>query len=139
MPVGMYTLCSWSIYILKRKRNATRSKAVVSSFSSKNSASDNVIAKYRYLPCIQHQNQTAVTYDWQAATRNVRQPPFLKSQSSKIVPILRKNVLNQYRFLKAKWLTKLNQVLLCFCQRSSCQNDVFIFFCLIGHFYPNEY
>ena len=56
---------------------------VVPSFSSKNSASDNDIAKYRYLPCIQHQNQTAVTYGWQAATRNVRQPPFLKSQSLK--------------------------------------------------------
>ena len=57
---------------------------------------------YRYLPCIQHQNQTAVTYGWRAATRNVRQSPLLKSQSSKIVTILRKNVLNQYRFLKAK-------------------------------------
>ena len=90
------------VYILKRKRNATLSKTVVSFFSSTHSASDNVIAKYRYLPCIQHQNQTAVTYGWRAATRNVRQPPFLKSQSSKIVPILRKNVLNQYRFLKAK-------------------------------------
>ena len=56
-------------------------KTVVSSFSFKNSASDNVIAKYRYSPCLQHQNQTAVTYGWQAATRNVRQPPFLKSQS----------------------------------------------------------
>ena len=79
-----------SSHILKRKRNATLSKTVVSSFSSKHSASDNVIAKYRYLPCIQHQNQTAVTYGWQTATKNVRQPPFLKSQSSKIVPILRK-------------------------------------------------
>ena len=79
-------------YILKRKRNATLSKTVVSSFSSQNSASDNVIAKYRYLPCIHYQNQTAVTYGWRAATRNVRQPPFLKSQSSKIVPILGKNV-----------------------------------------------
>ena len=68
----------------------------------KNSASDNEIAKYRYLPRMQQQNQTALTYGWRAATRNVRQPPFLKSQSSKIVPILRKNVLNQYRFLKAK-------------------------------------
>ena len=75
---------------------------VVPSFSSKKSASDNEIAKNRYLPCIQHQSRTAVTYGWRAATRNVRQPPFLKSQSSKIVPILRKNVLNQYRFLKAK-------------------------------------
>ena len=50
-------------------------------FHQRNSASDNEIAKYRYLPCIQHQNQTAVTSGWQAATRNVRQPPFLKSQS----------------------------------------------------------
>ena len=32
-------------HILKRKRNATLSKTVVSSFSLKNSASDNVIAK----------------------------------------------------------------------------------------------
>ena len=72
------------------------------SFSSKNSACDNENAKYRYLPCIQHQHQAAVTYGWRAATRNVRQPPFLKSQNSKNVPMLRKNVLNQYRFLKAK-------------------------------------
>ena len=86
------------VNILKRKRNATLSKMVVPSFSSKNSDSDNEIAKNRYLPCIQHQNQTAVIYGWQAATRNVRQPPFSKSQSSKIVPILRKDVLNQYRF-----------------------------------------
>ena len=93
---------SASLYILKRKRNATLSKARVSSFLSNNSASDNLIAKYRYLPCIQHQTQTAVTYGWRAATRNVRQPSFLKSQHSKIVPILRKNVLNQYRFSKAK-------------------------------------
>ena len=38
--------------ILKRKRNATLSKMVVLSFSSKNSASDYEIAKYSYLPCI---------------------------------------------------------------------------------------
>ena len=75
------------IYILKRKRNATLSKMVVSYFLSKNSDSDNKIVQTRYLPFIQHQNQTAVTYSWRAATRNVRQPPFLKSQSSKIVPI----------------------------------------------------
>ena len=76
---------------------------VVPSFSYKNSASDNEIAKYRYLPCIQHKNQTTVTYGWRSATRNVGRPPIFKSQSSKIVPILRKkNVLNQYRFLKAK-------------------------------------
>ena len=75
----------------------------VPSFSSKNSASDNEIAKNRHLPCKQHQNQTDVTYGWGAATKNVRQPPFLKSQSSKIVPILqKKNVLNQYWFWKAK-------------------------------------
>ena len=89
-------------YILKRKRYATLSKMVVPSFSSKNSASHNEIAKYRYLPGIQHQNQSAVTYSWRDATINVRQHPFLKSQSSKSVPILRKNVLNQYRVLKAK-------------------------------------
>ena len=89
--------------ILKRKRNATLSRIAVPSLSSNNSASDNEIAKYRYLPCIQHQNQTVVTYGWRAATRNVCQPPFLKSQSSNFVPICRKkNVLNQYRVLKAK-------------------------------------
>ena len=76
--------------ILKRKRNATLSKTVVSSFSSKKLASDNVIAKYRYLPCKQHHNQTAVSYGLRAAMRSVRQPSFLKSHSSKIVPILRK-------------------------------------------------
>ena len=60
----------YSLYIiLKSKRNATLSKAVVSSFSSKNSASNNVIDKNRYLPCIQNQNQTAVTYGWRAATK----------------------------------------------------------------------
>ena len=68
-------------FILKRKRNATLSKTVVLFFSSKNSASDNEIAMYRYLPCLQHQNQTAVTYGWRAATKNVWQPPFFMSQS----------------------------------------------------------
>ena len=68
-------------YILKSKTNATLSRMVVPSFSSKNSDSDNEIAKYLYLPCIQHQNQTAVTYGWQAATRIIRQTTFLKSQS----------------------------------------------------------
>ena len=63
---------------LKRKRNATLSKKVVPSFSSKYSDSDNEIAKKRYLPCIQHQNQTAVTYGWRAATKNVRQPRIFK-------------------------------------------------------------
>ena len=53
-----------TLYILKRKRNATLPKMVVPSFSSKNSDRDNEIAKNRYLPCIQHQNQTAVTYGW---------------------------------------------------------------------------
>ena len=100
---------------------------VVPSFLSKNSASDNEIAKTHYLPCIQHQNHTSVTYGWRAATRNVRRPLFLKSQSSKIVPTLQKHVLNQYRFLEAKVYTKSNQVLLCFCQRSFCQNDLLIF------------
>ena len=90
--------CFVLLYILKRKRNATLSKMIVPTFSSKKSANDNEIANYRYLPCIQNQNQTAVTYGWRDATGNVRQPPFLKSQSSKIVPSLRKNVFNQYRF-----------------------------------------
>ena len=108
-PIYVVTLANISrgISILKRKRNETLSKTVVSSFSSKNSASDNVIAKYRYLPCIQQQNQTAVTYGWRAATRNVRQPPFLKSQSSKIVPFLRKNILNQYRIFESKSVDKI--------------------------------
>ena len=43
-----------------------------------------------------------MTYGWRAVTSIVRQPPFLMSQSSKIVPILRKNVLNQYWVLKEK-------------------------------------
>ena len=120
--------------ILKRKRNATLSKMVILSFLSKITGSDSEIARNRYLPCIQNQNQTAVTYGWRVATRNVRQPLFLKSQSSKNVPILRKNVLNKYRFLKAKGKTKSKQVLLCVCQRSFCQNDVLIFFGVIGHF-----
>ena len=50
------------------------------SFLSKITGSDNEIAKNRYLPCMQNQKQTAVTYGWRAATRNVRQPLFLKSQ-----------------------------------------------------------
>ena len=86
----MYNYFNEMHYILKRKRNATLSKMVVPSFSSKHSDSDNEIAKNSYLPCIQHQNQIAMTYVWRAATRNERQPPFLKSQSSKIVPFLRK-------------------------------------------------
>ena len=63
---------NYKVIILKRKSNATLSKKFVPSISSKNSASDNEIAKYRYLPFIQHQNQTAVTYGRRAATRNVR-------------------------------------------------------------------
>ena len=31
--------------------------------------SNNAIAKYLYLPCIQYQNQTAAAYGWRAATR----------------------------------------------------------------------
>ena len=55
----------WSYaYTLKRKRNATLSKNGSSFFFTKKSANDNEIAKYRYLPCIQHQNQTALTYGW---------------------------------------------------------------------------
>ena len=92
--------------ILKRKRNATLSKMLVPSFSSKNSDSDIEIAKKCYLPCIQHQNQTAVTYGWRAATRNVRQPPFLKSQSSKIVPILRKKRFKPISVFESKMVYK---------------------------------
>ena len=69
------------VYILKRERNATLSKTVVPSFLSKITCSFNEITKNHYLPCIQNQNQTAVTYGWRAATRNVRQSLFLKSQS----------------------------------------------------------
>ena len=94
-------------YILKRKRNATLSKMVVLSFSSNNPANDNEIAKYRYLPCIQHQNQTAVNYGWRAATRNVRQPPFLKSQSSKIVPTLRKKRFKPTSVLEKKIVDRI--------------------------------
>ena len=76
------------IYLNAKKSNSFLNRSFF--FFIKNSASDNVIAKYRYLPCVQHQNQTAVIYGWGAATRNVRQHPFLKSQSSKLVPILQK-------------------------------------------------
>ena len=79
---------------------------VVPSFSPKNSDSDNKTAKNRYLPCIQHQNQTAVTYGWGAATRNVRQPPFLKSRSSKIVPILRKKSFKPISVFESKMVDK---------------------------------
>ena len=88
-------MISDSEYILKRKRKATLSKTVDSPFSSKKSASDNVISMYRYWPCMQHQNETPVTYVWRAPTRNVRQPLFLKSQSSKIVLFLRKKSVNK--------------------------------------------
>ena len=63
---------------------------VIPSFLSKITGSDNEIAKNRYLPCIQNLNQNAVTFGWRVATINVRQPIFLKSQSSKNVTILRK-------------------------------------------------
>ena len=65
-------------YILKRKRNATLSKMIVPSFSSKHLASDNKIAKYRYLSGIQHKNQTAVTYNWRAATKKCKATPIFK-------------------------------------------------------------
>ena len=55
-------------------------------FFGQKSISGNEIAKYLYLPCLQHQNQIAVVYGWRAAMRILRQPPFLKSQGSKIVP-----------------------------------------------------
>ena len=105
LPVSFFRFCR--CYILKRKRNATLSKMADPSFSSKYSASDNEIAKYRYLPYIQHQNQTAVTYGWRAATRNVRQPPFLKSQRSKIVPILRKKRFKPISVFESKRVDKI--------------------------------
>ena len=78
----------WLIY-LNAKETQLFLKWLFLLFHQKKSANDNEIVKYRYLPCIQDQNQTAVTYGWWAASRNVRQPPFLRSQSSKIVPIYR--------------------------------------------------
>ena len=98
---SQWSLAELDIY-LNAKETQLFLKWYLLLFHKNNSASDNENAKYRYLPCIQRQNQTAVTYGLRAATRNVRQPLFLKSQSSKIVPILRKNVLNQYRLLKAR-------------------------------------
>ena len=59
-------------------------------FLTKISLSDNAIAKYRYLPYIQYQTQTAVAYGWRAAPIIILQPNFLKSQSSKIVLICEK-------------------------------------------------
>ena len=98
---------STTTYILKRKRNATLSKMVVLSFSSKNSASDNEISKYRYLFCIQHQNQTAVPYGWRAATINVRQPPFLMSQSSKNCAYFAKKRFNSISVFESKRVDKI--------------------------------
>ena len=49
---------------------------VAPSFLTKNSLSDNVIAKYSYMPRMQYQNQTAEAYDWRAATRILRHPHF---------------------------------------------------------------
>ena len=80
---------------------------IVLSYSSKNSASENEIAMYRYLPCIQDQNQTDMAYGWRAATRNVRQPPYLMSQSSKIVPILRKKRFKPISVLESKRVDKI--------------------------------
>ena len=45
-------------------------------FYPKMSLNDSAIAKYRYLPCIQNKNQTAVAYGRRAATRILRQPLF---------------------------------------------------------------
>ena len=115
------------LYILKCKRNASLSKMVVPSFSYKNSASDNEIAKYHYLPCIQHQNQTTVSYGWRAAKRNVSQPPFLKSQSSKIVPILRKKHFKPISVFESKRIDKIKSGTSMVCQLSFCQNDIFNF------------
>ena len=77
-PCGLTCWISVLKYILKRKRNATLSKTVDSSFSSKNSASDNVIAKYRYLSCIQHQNQTTVTYGLASCNEKCKATPIFK-------------------------------------------------------------
>ena len=88
---------------------------VVPSVSSKKkSASDNEIAKYRYLPCKQHQNQTTVTYGWRPATKNVRQPQLLKSQRSKIVNILRKIRFKPISVFESKRVDKLKSGTLMF-------------------------
>ena len=70
--------------------------------------SNNAIAKYRYFPCIQYQNQTAVAYGCGAATRILRQPPLLKSQSPQNLTVL----------LESKRVDKIKSCNLCFCQRS---------------------
>ena len=57
---------------------------LVPSFEPNMSLSDNDIAKTRYLPWIHYQQQNAVAYGCRVAPRILRQPPFLKSQSSKI-------------------------------------------------------
>ena len=58
-------------------------------FGPKNSLSGNAFAIYCYLPCMQYQNKTAVAYGCGAAMRILRQPPILKSQSTKILLILK--------------------------------------------------
>ena len=109
---------SAAAYILKRKRNATLSKTVVSSFSSKNSASDNVIAKYRYLPCIQHQNQTAVTYVWQTTTRNVRQPPIFKVTNFKNCAYFAKKRFKPISVFESKRVEKIKSGIFMFLSTS---------------------
>ena len=52
------------VYIHKHKRNLTHNKMVAPSLLTKISLSDKAIAKYRYMPCIQYQNQTTEAYDW---------------------------------------------------------------------------
>ena len=76
------------------------------------------MAKYPYLPCIQHQNQTPVMYGWRAATRNVRQPPYLKSQSLKIVPILRKKRFKPILVFDSKGVDKIKSGTLMFLSTS---------------------
>ena len=69
---------------------------------------------YRYLPCIQDQNQADMAYGWRAATRNVRQPPFLMSQSSKNVPILRKKRFKPISVFESKRVDKIKSGTLMF-------------------------
>ena len=82
------------VFILNGKRNATLTKMVTFLlFDQKHSLGDNAIAKYFQFPCIQYQNQIAVTYGCRTATRILRKPPLLKSQSSETLPFFRKKKL----------------------------------------------
>ena len=115
-------------YILYRKRNATFSKTVVSSFPSTNSASENVIAKKRYLPCIQHHNQTAVTYGWRVAVTNVRQPPLFKVTKSKNCAYFAKKRFKPISVFESKRVDKIKSGTFMFLSTSILSKLRFYFF-----------